>query len=81
MSGNAFRVVIDAAHKTGSQIQGRFDLWVVKNDEYKVKTDLEVEPQRAMMDLGATYKQSSKWSAAWEKPRLDSRSGFHNVRG
>lgn len=55
MSGNAFRVVIDAAHKTGSQIQGRFDLWVVKNDEYRIKKDLDVEPMRAMMDLGATY--------------------------
>jgi hypothetical protein len=81
MSGNAFRVVIDAAHKTGNQIQGRFDLWVVKNDDYKVKKDLEIEPQRAMIDLGATFTSSSKWDNNWIKPRLDSRSGFHNARG
>ena len=34
-----------------------------------------------MMDLGATFSQSSAWSNAWRKPRLDSRTGFHNARG
>jgi len=81
MHGNAFRVVIDAAHKSGSQIQGRFDLWVVKDEDFKPLKELEVEPQRAMMDLGATFSQSSAWSAAWMKPRLDSKSGFHNLAG
>jgi hypothetical protein len=30
MYGNAFRVVLDAEHKTGAMIQGRFDI-VFKN--------------------------------------------------
>jgi hypothetical protein len=81
MHGNAFRVVLDAAHSTGSQIQGRFDLWVVKDEDYKPIKDLDVEPQRAMIDLGAIFTSSSKWDNNWIKPRLDSKSGFHNARG
>ena len=81
MHGNAFRVVIDAAHLTGENVQGRFDLWVVKDEDYKPLKDLDVEPQRAMIDLGATYSQSSKWDNNWIKPRLDSKSGFHNKAG
>ena len=62
-------------------MMGRFDLWVVKDEDYKPIKDLEVEPQRAMMDLGATYDQSSKWDKKWNKPRLDSETGFHNKKG
>ena len=44
VNGNAFRVIIDKAHTTGGpHVQGRFDLWVVKNSEYKPK-ELEAMP-------------------------------------
>lgn len=44
MHGNAFRVILDAAHKVGQNYQGRFDLWVTKDEDYKAQEDLEVEP-------------------------------------
>ncbi len=52
VTGNAFRVIIDKAHTKGVYVQGRFDLWVVKNGDYKAK-ELEETPKRAMMDLNA----------------------------
>jgi hypothetical protein len=33
------------------------------------------------MDLDATFSQESAWDNNWRKPRLDSKSGFHNARG
>ena len=80
MNGKFFRVLIDKDHKTANEIQGRFDLWAVKNPDY-VPEIVEPVPQRAMIDLGATFSQSSMWSAAWSKPRLDSTTGFHNGKG
>jgi len=77
MNGKFFRVIINKEHKTGPEIQGRFELWAVKNADY-VPEKRAALPKRAMMDLGATYTQSSKWDNNWIKPRLDSRSGFHN---
>ena len=54
MNGKYFRVIIDKDHKSGDHIQGRFDLWAVKNPDY-VAPKRKPQPQRAMMDLGATY--------------------------
>ena len=54
MHGNAFRVILDASHKVGPCYHGRFDLWVTKDEDYKAQEDLEEEPQRALMDMGAT---------------------------
>ena len=59
---------------------GRFDLWVLPNSDFKPE-ELDDVPQRALMDMGATTSQSSMWSGAWAKPRLDSRTGFHGGRG
>ena len=38
-------------------------------------------PQRAMMDLGATFKAKSYWDGNWKNPRLDARYGTHNQNG
>jgi hypothetical protein len=81
MNGKLFRVIIDKNHKSGNNIQGRFDLWAVKNPDYKPEEDEKDVPKRAMIDLGATYSQSSMWDNNWQKPRLDSKTGFHNARG
>lgn len=81
MHGNAFRVILDASHKIGPNYQGRFDLWVTKDEDFKADENLEAEPQRALMDMGASSTQSSMWSAAWAKPKLDSRTGFHGKGG
>jgi hypothetical protein len=80
MNGNFFRVVIDKKHKQGSNIQGRFDLWAVKNEDYKPEK-LEPVAQGALTELGATFSQSSAWSNSWKKPKLTSRTGFHSGRG
>jgi hypothetical protein len=76
MNGKLFRVIIDKNHKSGNNIQGRFDLWAVKNPDYKPEE--EVILKRAIMDLGASHNQLTKWDNNWNKPRLDSRTGFHN---
>ena len=34
----------------------------------------------AIIDLGASYKMQSEWSGSWNKPRLDSGTGFHNSK-
>jgi hypothetical protein len=34
----------------------------------------------AIMDLDASFKMQSNWSAEWTKPRLDSTTGFHNSK-
>jgi hypothetical protein len=59
---------------------GRFDLWVLPNSDFKPE-ELDDVPQRAMMDLGATFKPSSFYSGAWKNPRLDSRTGIHSANG
>lgn len=41
------------------------------------KEEFPDAPKRALMDLGASYRQSSAWDADWKKARLDSRSGFY----
>jgi len=79
-NGNAFRVLIDQAHKKGPATSGRFDLWVVKNTEYKAK-ELDATPQMAMMELGGVFSAKSIWSAGWNKPRLDSKTGIANAAG
>ena len=44
MNGKFFRVIIDKEHKTGPNIQGRFELWAVKNADYvPVKREEETE--------------------------------------
>ena len=35
MIGNAFRVLVDPAYKSGENMQGRFDLWAIKNSDFK----------------------------------------------
>ena len=80
MNGNFFRVIIDKNHKTGPEIQGRFDLLAVKNPDYKPEK-LEPVAQGALTQLGATFTQSSAWSNGWRKPKLTSRTGFHSGRG
>ena len=35
MNGKIFRVIIDKDHKSGPEIQGRFELWAVKNADFK----------------------------------------------
>ena len=40
------------------------------------KEEIPDAPKRAMMDLGASYRQSSKYNSEWNKPRLDSVAGF-----
>ena len=43
MHGNAFRVLLDKDHKSGSEyFQGRFDLWAVETPDFKPK-ELEAE--------------------------------------
>ena len=32
---------------------------------------------KALMELGAKHSQLSSWSDQWDKPQLDSKSGFH----
>jgi hypothetical protein len=44
------------------------------------KEDLPDEPKRAIMDLGASFRASSKWDDNWNKPRLDSTTGIYNAR-
>ena len=80
VNGNTFRVIIDKAHTKGANIQGRFDLWVVKNPDYKPK-EIEAVPKRAMMDLDGVFTASGYWDKNWMKPRLDSRTGVHNAKG
>jgi hypothetical protein len=80
VNGNAFRVVIDKAHTSGANIQGRFDLWVVKNSDYKIK-EIEAVPKRAMMDLNGVFTASSAWSNPWNKPRLDSKRSIYSGKG
>ena len=80
MNGKFFRILTDKEHKTGPEIQGRFDLWAALNANYKAEK-MKPVAQRAMMDLGATFKASSYWSKAWMHPRLDSATGVHNARG
>jgi hypothetical protein len=58
VNGNSFRVIIDKAHTKGANIQGRFDLWVVKNTEY-VPKEFEEVSKRAMMDLNGVFTASS----------------------
>lgn len=41
------------------------------------KEEIPDAPKRAMMDLGATYQQSSAWDGNWRLPKLDSRTGFY----
>ena len=64
MNGKFFRVIMDKDHKTSDHIQGRFDLWAVKNSDFKPEK-MKPSPQRAMMDLKAKFTASSYWSKAW----------------
>jgi hypothetical protein len=79
MHGNAFRVLLDGDHKSGPGIQGRFDLWAIKTPDF-VPLDLPLEPQRAIMDLGAKFSSKGAWDGNWKNPRLDSPKGFHNSK-
>ena len=37
------------------------------------------KPERAMMDLKATFQAKSYWDNGWKSPRLDSARGVHNA--
>jgi hypothetical protein len=82
MNGNAFRVMLehDNGHATGKGTAGKFDFWAVPNPTYK-PLDLRAEPQRAMMDLDASFTAKGYWDNGWKNPRLDSRTGVHNAKG
>jgi len=75
---------MDKAHKTGPNIQGKFDLWaypVVYDADWKPEEPKQ-PPKRAIMDLGAKTSATSYWDTTnWMNPRLDSRTGFHNAPG
>jgi len=70
-----------------------YKYYLVKADEVKaeeVKADKtstssdsgsgSKEGLYAIIDLDATFKMQSEWSADWAKPRLDSSTGFHNSK-
>lgn len=80
MNGKFFRVVLDRDHTTGEHYQGRFDLWAIKNPNFKPEK-MKQPPKRALMDLGATFTASSYWDNNWKNPRLDSKYGVHNAKG
>lgn len=59
-------------------MHGRFDLWALPaKDDWKPE-ELKPEPKRALMDLKAEFKASSKYSNSWNDPRLDSPRGIHS---
>ena len=45
------------------------------------KEDIPDEPKRAMIDLGATHKQSSAWDSEWTKLMLTDKAGFYPSKG
>jgi len=80
MHGNAFRVIIDKTHKSGANIQGRFDLWALPAPDFK-PADLKPMPKRAMADLNGVFTASSQWDKKWAQPGLDSPTAIYNARG
>lgn len=57
MIGKFFRVVIDKDHKSGPNIQGRFDLWAVETDKEPIEEESE---QVGGLSIGKCYQFSSK---------------------
>jgi hypothetical protein len=47
MTGKMFRVIIDKEHKSGPEIQGRFDLWVVKANKNETLVQVSSKPQES----------------------------------
>lgn len=57
MHGNAFRVLIDKDHKSGSAIQGRFDLWALKTPDFVPEVIIPVK--KVCLEIGKCYQFSS----------------------
>ena len=49
MNGRFFRVLTDKDHKTGPEIQGRFDLWAIPNPDFKEGEEDEGEEKEAIV--------------------------------
>ena len=80
MHGTAFRVILDAKHKTGRDYLGRFDLWALKTPDF-VPKDEKPNPKRAIMDLEGKFIASGHYDKDWNNPRLDSKTGIFNPWG
>ena len=79
MNGNAFRININRKNFVGEAINGRFDLWAMKNPGFEPPV-IEKDPKKAMIELGATFTSRNSYDSYWNDPKLDSEWGYYTSK-